>query len=87
MERILNSNSDNIHFDVVFNPEFLAEGTAVHDMQDPDRVLVGARETPSGQRALQTIVDIYSQWVPRERIITTNLWSSELSKLVAKSLS
>lgn len=85
MERILNSNSNNIHFDVVSNPEFLAEGTAMHDMQEPDRVLVGARETPSGQRALQAIVDIYNQWVPRERIITTNLWSSELSKLVANA--
>ncbi len=85
MERILNSNSNDIHFDVVSNPEFLAEGTAVRDMQEPDRVLIGARETPSGQQALQTIVDIYNQWVPRERIITTNLWSSELSKLVANA--
>ena len=85
MERILNSNSNNIHFDVLSNPEFLAEGTAVRDMQEPDRVLIGARETPSGQGALQTIVDIYNQWVPRERIITTNLWSSELSKLVANA--
>lgn len=85
MERILNSNSNNIRFDVVSNPEFLAEGTAVRDMQEPDRVLIGARETPSGQRALQTVVDIYNQWVPRERIITTNLWSSELSKLVANA--
>ncbi len=85
MERILNSNGDNIHFDVVSNPEFLAEGTAVRDMQEPDRVLIGARATPSGQRALQTIVDIYHQWVPGERIITTNLWSSELSKLVANA--
>ncbi len=85
MERILNSNSNDIHFDVVSNPEFLAEGTAVRDMQKPDRILIGARETPSGQQALQAIVDIYHQWVPREQIITTNLWSSELSKLVANA--
>jgi UDPglucose 6-dehydrogenase len=85
MERILNSNGKGLYFDVVSNPEFLAEGTAMRDMETPDRVLVGARETPSGQRALQTIVDIYAHWVPRERIITANLWSSELSKLVANA--
>jgi len=84
MENILNSNS-GLHFDVLSNPEFLAEGSAIRDMQNPDRVLVGARETPSGQKALQTIVDIFAHWVPRERIITTNLWSSELSKLVANA--
>jgi UDPglucose 6-dehydrogenase len=84
MERILNSNG-GLHFDVVSNPEFLAEGTAIRDMEAPDRVLVGARETPSGQKALQAIVDIYAHWVPRERIITANLWSSELSKLAANA--
>jgi len=85
MERILNSNDKGLHFDVVSNPEFLAEGTAIRDMENPDRVLIGAREIPSGQKAIQTIVDIYVQWVPRERIITTNLWSSELSKLAANA--
>lgn len=85
MERILNSNGNSLHFDVVSNPEFLAEGTAMRDMQEPDRVLIGARETPSGQQALKDIVDIYAHWVPNERIITTNLWSSELSKLVANA--
>ena len=85
MERILNSNNDGIHFDVVSNPEFLAEGTAIRDMEDPDRVLIGGRETPSGQRAVQAIVDLYAHWVPHERIITTNLWSSELSKLAANA--
>ncbi len=85
MERILNSNNNGLHFDVVSNPEFLAEGTAIRDMEDPDRVLIGGRETPSGQRAVQAIVDIYAHWVDRERIITTNLWSSELSKLAANA--
>jgi len=85
MERILNSNQKGLHFDVVSNPEFLAEGTAIRDMENPDRVLIGARETPSGQKAIQAIVDIYARWVPQERIITTNLWSSELSKLVANA--
>lgn len=85
MERILNSNGNGLHFDVLSNPEFLAEGTAVRDMENPDRVLIGGRETESGQRAVQKLVDIYAKWVPRERIITTNLWSSELSKLVANA--
>jgi UDPglucose 6-dehydrogenase len=85
MERILNSNDKGLFFDVVSNPEFLAEGSAIRDMENPDRVLVGGRETPSGQEAVQAIVDIYAQWVPRERIITTNLWSSELSKLTANA--
>jgi UDPglucose 6-dehydrogenase len=85
MECILNSNGHGLHFDVVSNPEFLAEGTAIQDMEHPDRVLIGGRETPSGQRAIQAIVDIYTHWVPRERIITANLWSSELSKLVANA--
>ena len=85
MERILNSYSSGLFFDVVSNPEFLAEGTAIDDMENPDRVLIGGRETSSGQRAVEAIVDIYAQWVPQERIITTNLWSSELSKLVANA--
>ena len=85
MERILNSNDDGLHFDVVSNPEFLAEGTAIRDMENPDRVLIGGRETASGQQAIQAIVDVYAHWVPRERIVTTNLWSSELSKLTANA--
>jgi UDPglucose 6-dehydrogenase len=85
MERILNSDEKGLFFDVVSNPEFLAEGTAIRDLEEPDRVLVGGRETPSGQKAVQAIVDLYAHWVPRERIITTNLWSSELSKLTANA--
>jgi UDPglucose 6-dehydrogenase len=85
MERIVNSKENGIHFEVVSNPEFLAEGTAVADLEKPDRVLIGSRETESGRRARQEIVDIYANWVPRERIITSNIWSSELSKLVANA--
>ena len=85
MEHILNYNSAGLHFDIVSNPEFLAEGTAIQDMQNPDRVLIGGKDSPSGQKAVQAIVDIYAHWVPRERIITTNLWSSELSKLAANA--
>ena len=85
MERILNSNGKGLHFDVLSNPEFLAEGTAVRDMENPDRVLIGGRETGSGQKAVEALVEMYAHWVPRDRIITSNLWSSELSKLVANA--
>ena len=85
MERILNSNGNGLHFDVLSNPEFLAEGSAVKDMQSPNRVLIGGRETESGQKAVAKLVELYARWIPRERIITTNLWSSELSKLVANA--
>ena len=86
MERILNSNGNGLHFDVLSNPEFLAEGTAIRDMQNPDRVLIGGRETESGRKAVGKLVELYARWIPRDRIITTNLWSSELSKLVAIAL-
>ena len=85
METILNSNHKGLHFDVLSNPEFLAEGTAVRDMENPDRVLIGGRENESGQKAVQTLVELYANWVPREKIVTTNLWSSELTKLVANA--
>lgn len=85
MERIFNGCGNCKVFDVVSNPEFLAEGTAVRDLLEPDRVLVGSRETPSGLKARQTIVDLYSHWVPREKIITSNIWSAELSKLVSNA--
>ncbi len=85
MERILTSNNNRIPFDVLSNPEFLAEGTAIKDLENPDRVLIGSRETENGLRARDELVEIYANWVPRERIITTNIWSSELSKLVANA--
>jgi len=85
MERILGSNDKNLKFEMVSNPEFLAEGTAVEDLQSPDRVLIGSRETASGIKARQEIVNIYKNWVPEERILTCDVWSSELSKLVANA--
>lgn len=85
MERVLHAGQNDIHFEVLSNPEFLAEGTAVADLENPDRVLIGGHETPSGQKALQTMVDIYATWIPRDRILTTNVWSSELSKLTANA--
>ena len=85
MERILTSNDNRRQFEVLSNPEFLAEGTAVKDLEHPDRVLIGSHETESGLKAREELVDIYANWVPRERIITSNIWSSELSKLVANA--
>ena len=85
LEKILNSNDKGIHFDVISNPEFLAEGTAIKDLNNPDRVLVGSRETAEGLKARQTIVDIYKNWVDDDKIIRSNVWSSELSKLVANA--
>lgn len=82
---ILRANGRGIVHQVLSNPEFLAEGTAIADLLAPDRVLIGGEKTPEGDRAVKTLVDIYARWVPRDRIITTNLWSSELSKLVANA--
>lgn len=85
MKRVLESGDSPHHFEVLSNPEFLAEGTAIADLEAPDRVLVGSEETPSGLEARDAVVDIYADWVPRERILTTNVWSSELSKLAANA--
>ncbi|KAJ3615315.1 hypothetical protein NHX12_018883 [Muraenolepis orangiensis] len=73
-------------FDVLSNPEFLAEGTAVRDLKEPDRVLIGGDETVEGQRAIKALCAVYEHWVPKDRIITTNTWSSELSKLRISSI-
>lgn len=84
MRTILEANSTpEIHFDILSNPEFLAEGTAINDLLNPDRVLIGALQTEEGIKAQNALVDVYTHWVPAERVITTNLWSSELSKLVS----
>jgi UDPglucose 6-dehydrogenase len=85
MARILNSNGKGVRFQVLSNPEFLAEGTAIRDLEHPDRVLVGSEETPDGIRARQALVDVYAHWVPRNRIIESSVWSAELSKLAANA--
>lgn len=84
IERIL-STSGKYRFEVISNPEFLAEGNAVMDLLYPDRVLIGSRETPYGIKAREEVVKIYANWVPREKIITSNIWSSELSKLASNA--
>ena len=85
MKRVLESGESPYRFEVLSNPEFLAEGTAIEDLRKPDRVLIGSEETPTGLEAREAVVDIYAEWVPRERILTTNVWSSELSKLAANA--
>ena len=85
MGRILNANEKGIKFEVLSNPEFLAEGTAISDLEKPDRVLIGSQLTPEGIKARNEVVEIYANWVPKENILTSNIWSSELSKLVANA--
>ncbi|MCU0794149.1 MAG: nucleotide sugar dehydrogenase, partial [Opitutaceae bacterium] len=85
IKTILAAQPGSAKCQVLSNPEFLAEGTAVADLTNPDRVLIGGERTPEGQQAIETLVSVYARWVPRERILTTNLWSSELSKLVANA--
>ncbi len=85
MERILSSAKGKITFEVLSNPEFMAEGTAIQDLENPDRVLIGSRETKSGLKARAELAGIYARWIPEEKIITSNIWSSELSKLVANA--
>ena len=84
IKRVLAAASPH-KFQVLSNPEFLAEGTAVQDLLQPSRVLIGGEQTPDGLAAIEYLVNVYANWVPRAQIITTNLWSSELSKLVANA--
>lgn len=86
IRRVLEANGNGYRFDVLSNPEFLAEGTAMWDLENPDRVLIGGEDTSSGRAAVAVLADIYAHWVPRDRILITSVWSSELSKLVANAL-
>ncbi len=85
IKEILTNTGNGVRYQILSNPEFLAEGTAVTDLFHPDRVLIGGDTTPDGQKAVQALVEIYANWVPTEKILTTNLWSSELSKLTANA--
>ena len=86
IKEILEENSNGVHFEILSNPEFLAEGTAIQDLFKSDRVLIGGDETQSGQKAVQALVDIYANWIPKEKILTTNVWSSELAKLASNAM-
>jgi len=75
-----------VEFEILSNPEFLAEGTAIRDLLNPDRILIGSSQTPSGLAAAATLKEVYAAWVDRSKIVTVNLWSSELAKLVANAM-
>jgi UDPglucose 6-dehydrogenase len=82
--KILSANQKpGVSYQILSNPEFLAEGTAINDLINADRVLIGGEESPAGQAAIEELCSIYEHWIPREKIFTTNTWSSELSKLVS----
>ena len=85
LQTILDSSGNGVNFEVLSNPEFLAEGTAIDDLFKADRVLIGGNQTPSGKVAIQALVDVYSNWLSPQQILTTNVWSSELSKLTANA--
>lgn len=85
LKNIFDNIGGNVNFDILSNPEFLAEGTAMRDLEVPDRVLIGGEQTVQGKKAIESLKKIYSSWVPNQNIITTNLWSSELSKLTANA--
>ena len=82
---VFNANDQGFNHQVLSNPEFLAEGTAIADLETPDRILIGGEQTEDGLKAIEALGSIYSAWVPSDKIIKTNLWSSELSKLVANA--
>lgn len=85
IKNILDNTGNGVSFQILSNPEFLAEGTAVSDLLSPDRVLIGGDSSKDGQEAMEALINIYANWVPRARILTTNIWSSELSKLTANA--
>ena len=85
-EIIYKHRSNDVNFDIISNPEFLAEGTAIEDLFKSDRVLIGGDESLSGQRAVSALVEIYSKWIPKGKILTTNIWSSELAKLASNAM-
>ena len=86
IKEVLNAVSGDVSFEVLSNPEFLAEGTAIEDLLNADRVLIGGEQTSSGKEAVSKLVEIYSSWLSKEKILTTNVWSSELSKLAANAM-
>ncbi len=85
IKSILDNTGNGVQFQILSNPEFLAEGTAVTDLLNPDRILIGGDTTSEGQEAIEALVNVYANWVSRDKILTTNVWSSELSKLTANA--
>ncbi|QED36509.1 nucleotide sugar dehydrogenase [Antarcticibacterium arcticum] len=86
LKNILDNTGNGVNYQILSNPEFLAEGTAVQDLLNPDRVLIGGDiASEKGKEAVQALVDVYATWIPQKNILTTNVWSSELSKLTANA--
>jgi len=85
IKSILDNTGNDVKFEILSNPEFLAEGTAIDDLLNADRILIGGDDTESGKTAKNVLSSIYEHWLPKERILQTNVWSSELSKLVANA--
>ncbi|MBK0370911.1 UDP-glucose 6-dehydrogenase [Flavobacterium agrisoli] len=85
IKSILDSTGNGVQFQILSNPEFLAEGTAVTDLLQPDRILIGGETSEAGEKAIAALVAVYANWVPQDKILTTNVWSSELSKLTANA--
>jgi UDPglucose 6-dehydrogenase len=85
IKSILDNTGNGVQFQILSNPEFLAEGTAVTDLLNPDRILIGGDTTLEGEAAINALVDVYANWVDKDKILTTNVWSSELSKLTANA--
>ena len=86
IKEILSLTNKRVKFEILSNPEFLAEGTAIQDLYKSDRVLIGGDQTKTGQIAVESLVNIYKKWVPENKILRTNVWSSELSKLVSNAM-
>ena len=86
IKEVLVENNNNFSFEVISNPEFLAEGTAIKDLYKSDRVLIGGDNTKSGEKAVNKLISIYENWIPEHKILTTNVWSSELSKLASNAM-
>ena len=86
IKEILDKEGNGVHFEILSNPEFLAEGTAIQDLFNSNRVLIGGHESEKGKLAVQALVDIYTNWIPKEKILTTNVWSSELAKLASNAM-
>lgn len=86
IKQVLAHENPKVNFEVLSNPEFLAEGTAIEDLFNSDRVLIGGDPTPTGRKAINALIDIYAKWIPKDKIITSNVWSAELSKLASNAM-
>ena len=80
------NKKEGVNFQILSNPEFLAEGTAISDLLSPDRILIGSFGGAEAMHAENVLASIYERWVPKDKILFTKIWSSELSKLAANAM-